>query len=133
LVKGSIRRTTVDFDADLFKRLKEYAIRHDKTMREVITEAVIEKLAREGVEDVKAEAFDDVVETLERYISRSIAERVVERVCQDLGKDHTSLKYEDIDSDFARRIEKYLEPLLTKKALQKVKNEISRKYGGGMR
>ncbi len=41
----AVKKTTIDLDLALFRRLKQYALDTDRTIREIVTEALQEKLS----------------------------------------------------------------------------------------
>lgn len=44
----AVKKTTIDLDIDLFKRLKQFSLDADKSVRVIVSEAIAEKLAREA-------------------------------------------------------------------------------------
>ncbi len=91
----SVKKTTIDLDLALFRRLKQYALDTDRTIREIVTEALQEKLARETqtMEGTQTPARDvetnplahRVVQELERIVPNDIALRLVSQKCVKHG------------------------------------------------
>jgi hypothetical protein len=87
----AVKKTTIDLDLALFRRLKQYALDTDRTIREIVTEALQEKLAREtqategGQTPVKD--LDDnplahrVVQEIERIMPKELAVRMLSQKC----------------------------------------------------
>ena len=104
--KGKFRRTTIELDENLYKRIKSLAVERDITMREMITEALEEKLAEEEKKSPKDSIFKSdsissrIIERMEKYISRDAAIVLFIRKCEDFGYDPVYLMEEDLTDDF---------------------------------
>ena len=91
----SVKKTTIDLDLALFRRLKQYALDHDRTIREIVTEALQEKLAREAQSangtQTSAKEVDSnplaqrVVQEMERVIPHDVAVRMLSTKCVQHG------------------------------------------------
>lgn len=91
----SVKKTTIDLDLALFRRLKQYALDTDRTIREIVTEALQEKLAREAqsVDGTPASARDvdsnplaqRVVQEMERVLPHDVAVRMLSQKCVKHG------------------------------------------------
>lgn len=87
----SVKKTTIDLDLALFRRLKQLALDTDRTIREIVTEALQEKLAREAqsTEGTQTSARDvnsnplaqRVVQEMERVIPHDVAVRMLSQKC----------------------------------------------------
>ncbi len=87
----SVKKTTIDLDLALFRRLKQYALDTDRTIRDIVTEALQEKLAREAQATVGTQApvkdleenplAHRVVQEVERVMPRELAVRMLSQKC----------------------------------------------------
>ncbi len=87
----AVKKTTIDLDLALFRRLKQYALDTDRTIREIVTEALQEKLTREtqsseGVQTPVKDLDDNplahrVVQEVERVMPRELAVRMLSQKC----------------------------------------------------
>ena len=91
----SVKKTTIDLDLALFRRLKQYALDTDRTIREIVTEALQEKLARESqpmdgspaeTRDVESNPLASrVVQEMERVLPHDVAVRMLSQKCVQHG------------------------------------------------
>ncbi len=91
----SVKKTTIDLDLALFRRLKQYALDTDRTIREIVTEALQEKLARESqsIDGAQASTKDvnsnplaqRVVQEMERVLPHDVAVRMLSQKCVKHG------------------------------------------------
>lgn len=87
----SVKKTTIDLDLALFRRLKQYALDTDRTIRDIVTEALQEKLAREAqssegspttIKDLDENPLAHrVVQEIEQIVPRELAIRMLEQKC----------------------------------------------------
>jgi predicted transcriptional regulator len=87
----SVKKTTIDLDLALFRRLKQYALDTDRTIRDIVTEALQEKLAREAqategspatIKDLDENPLAHrVVQEIEQVVPRELAIRMLEQKC----------------------------------------------------
>jgi len=95
----------------IYKRIKSLAIERDMTLREVITEALLEKLEREesvGIGQknrIKSGSVSfRLISAMEKIISREAAITLLVRKCEKHGCDPTYLTYEEVDDEFLRSL-----------------------------
>jgi hypothetical protein len=105
------RRTTIEMPEDTYKRIKSLAIELNMTMRQIITEALLEKLEREenpqGAQKgiMKSGSLSSkLVKAMERSISREAAITILVRKCEKFGCDPTYLSSEDLDDELLKSI-----------------------------
>lgn len=102
------KRTTIELDEQLYKRTKALAVEKDRTMRDIISEALEEKLARE---EEKKETIDSdflrdnpvsnrIVKTLEKFISRDAAMLLFTKKCDSRGYDPFLISSDIISDEF---------------------------------
>jgi predicted transcriptional regulator len=105
----SVKKTTIDLDLALFRKLKQYALDHDRTIREIVTEALQEKLAREtqnsdgaqtSTKDVNNNPLAQrVVQEMERVIPHDVAVRMLSQKCVQHGTFLETLNRRQLSHD----------------------------------
>jgi hypothetical protein len=101
------RRTTIELDENLYKRVKALAVEKDLTLREIISEALEEKLKRE---EEKAEASNSdfmgnklaskLVKAMSKLITKEGAMLLFKSKCEKRGINPANISEEDITDDF---------------------------------
>ena len=119
---------------DIYKRIKSLAIERDLTLREIITEALVEKLEREETSlDAQKGVIRSgsvsakLVRSMEDIISREAAITLLVRKCEKHGCDPIYLTQADIDDEFLRDLcqgMSYLSSYGDKECLKKLKSEM---------
>ncbi len=101
------RRTTIELDEGLYKRVKALALERDMTMKEIISEALEEKLKKE--EERKEASNSDflgnpvvrkVVGEMERFISREAAMLLFRTKCEKRGINPAHITEDDLTEEF---------------------------------
>lgn len=105
----SVKKTTIDLDLALFRRLKQYALDTDRTIREIVTEALQEKLARESqpmdgspaeTRDVESNPLASrVVQEMERVLPHDVAVRMLSQKCVQHGTFLETLSRRQLTSE----------------------------------
>jgi predicted transcriptional regulator len=100
-------RTTVILDEDLRRKLKMLSLRKDMTMREIITQALEEKIKRElGSSNEAGDELDEnklvsaIIKEIEPFIGFAPARALVAQKCMKYGIQHKDLGISDISPDF---------------------------------
>ncbi len=107
MAESKYRRTTIEMPEDIYKRIKSLAIERDMTLREIITEALLEKLEKEesfpgtstGMMKTGSLSYL-LVSAMEKMITREAAITLLVRKCEKYGCDPTYLSIEDVDDEF---------------------------------
>ena len=132
LVKSKkYRRTTIELDEGLYKRVKALAIEKDKTLREVISEALEEKLREE---EAKKEAENSdflgnplakrIIEEMERFISKEAAILLLRTKCEKRGVTPGDIRADIINDDFLESLcnsMKYISEIDEKECVRRLK------------
>ncbi len=80
------KRTTIDLDISLYKRLKQHAVLTGKSMKDFISEAIEEKLDREIKHNTPSNPYaSTILEHMERITSKTIARALLEEKCKNYG------------------------------------------------
>ncbi len=86
------RRTTIELEESLYKRAKALAVEKDVTLKEIISEALEEKLMREEEKkDAENNDFMDntlalkIIKEMERFLSREAAILLFRNKCEKRG------------------------------------------------
>jgi len=105
----SVKKTTIDLDLALFRRLKQYALDTDCTIRDIVTEALQEKLAREaqGIDSTQTSVRDvnsnplaqRVVQEMERVLPYEVAVRMLSQKCVKHGTFLETLNRRQLTSE----------------------------------
>ncbi len=108
MVAKKYRRTTIELDVTLYKRVKALAVEKDMTLREIISEALEEKLAQE---EEKNDAMNSdflrenplskkIVRAMETFISRDAAILLFIKKCESRNYDPYTITREMVTEDF---------------------------------
>ena len=105
------RRTTIEMPEEIYKRIKALAIDKDMTLREIITEALEEKIEKEeGGEKDKERMIRSgtvssrLIEAMKRFVTPDAAITLLIRKCEKYGYDPIYLEEENISEDFIRSL-----------------------------
>lgn len=111
LASKKYRRTTIELDESLYRRIKKLAVEKDKTLRDIITEALEEKLRKE---EELMEAFNSdfmrnkiakkIVKAMENFISEEAAKILFKTKCENIGINPTDISADDITHEFIHSI-----------------------------
>lgn len=111
LASKKYRRTTIELDENIYRRVKKLAIERDKTLRDIITEALEDKLRKE--EELMEASNSDfmsnklaskIVKEMERFISSDTAMVLFKSKCQMMGLNPTEISEDDISYDLIRSL-----------------------------
>ncbi len=108
MVSKKYRRTTIEIDEQLYKRIKALAVEKDRTMRDIISEALEEKLAHE---EEKKDTMDSdflrenpiskkIVGTMEKFISGDAALLLFVKKCESRGYNPSLIGREMLSDEF---------------------------------
>ena len=134
------RRTTIEIDERLYKRTKALAVEKEKTLRDIISEALEEKIA---AEEEKNDALDTdflrdnpssrkIVKAMEEFVSHDAAILLFSKKCEVKGCDPSLLDKEDITDDFLLSLcngIRYLSNVDNKECLEKLKTVLGGSVG----
>ncbi len=105
------RRTTIELDENLYRRVKKLAVERDKTLRDIITEALEDKLRKEeelmetsNSDFMKNKIARKIVKEMERFISSDTAMVLFKSKCQMMGLNPVDIGEEDISYDLLRSL-----------------------------
>jgi hypothetical protein len=117
-VARAVKKTTIDLDIDLFKRLKQYSLDADKSVRVIVTEAINEKLAREARRDLTGAGLsravrrntvaDAILGELLSIFPEDLAVRLLAQKCAEAAITPEALRPDDLTPHF---IESLLRPV----------------------
>lgn len=111
MAEKRFRRTTIEMPEALYKRIKALAIEKDMTLREVITEALEEKLAKEesstadkGRITRAGSVSSRLIGAMEKFVTPDAAITLLIRKCEQFGYDPMYLEGENIDDSFLKEL-----------------------------
>lgn len=106
----AVKKTTIDLEIDLFKRLKQFSLDTDRSVRVVVTEAIAEKLAREARREgsvpltgrlIKRNPVADAVLTeLLSIFPEELAVRLLSQKCAEAAVTPEGLRPGDLTPGF---------------------------------
>jgi hypothetical protein len=109
-VARAVKKTTIDLDIDLFKRLKQYSLDADKSVRVIVSEAINEKLAREARRDgglpisgrfiKRNPVADAILNELLSIFPEELAVRLLAQKCAEAAVTPESLRPDDLTPGF---------------------------------
>ena len=108
MVEKRVKRTTIEMPESLFKQIKALAIEKDMTLRELITEALEDKLEKERTKETdqkrigRGSTSSRLIGVMERFITPDAAITLLIRKCERYGYDPMYLDEEYISEDFLK-------------------------------
>ncbi len=108
MVEKRVKRTTIEMPESLFKQIKALAIEKDMTLRELITEALEDKLEKERTKEAdqkrigRGSVSSRLIGVMERFITPDAAITLLIRKCERYGYDPMYLDEEYISEDFLK-------------------------------
>lgn len=109
-VPPAVKKTTIDLDIDLFKRLKQYSLDTDRSVRTIVSEAISEKLTRDARRDGPAPSptrlikrnpiADAVLAELLLFFPEELAVRLFSQKCAEQGVMPEALRPSDLTPAF---------------------------------
>jgi hypothetical protein len=116
IVARAVKKTTIDLDIDLFKRLKQYSLDTDRSVRDIVSEAIGEKLSRDARRDGAAPATtrlikrnpvaDQVLAELLLFFPEELAVRLFSQKCAENGVMPEALRPSDLTPPFIESLAK---------------------------
>lgn len=107
LTSKKYRRTTIELEEALYKRVKALAVEKDTTLREIISEALEEKLKQEEEKmesknsDILSNPFArKIIREMEKFISRDAAVLLLRSKCEKRGIDPAKIDEEALNDEF---------------------------------
>lgn len=102
----AVKKTTIDLDIDLFKRLKQYSLDTDRSVRIIVSEAIAEKLSKEARRDGPAPSMtrlikrnpiaDGILAELLLFFPEELAVRLLSQKCAEHGVVPEALRPSDL-------------------------------------
>lgn len=115
----AVKKTTIDLDIDLFKRLKQYSLDTDRSVRTIISEAIAEKLSKEARRDgptpsttrlIKRNPLaDGILGELLLFFPEELAVRLLSQKCAEHGVVPEALRPSDISSSLVESLARPVE------------------------
>ncbi len=115
----AVKKTTIDLDIDLFKRLKQYSLDADKSVRVIVSEAINEKLTREARREtglpsnsrfIKRNPVADAILTeLLTIFPEELAVRLLAQKCAENAVTPESLRPDDLTPGFIESLARPVE------------------------
>lgn len=112
----TVKKTTIDLDLDLFKRLKQYSLDTDQSVRTIVSEAISEKLNRDARRDGPAPGTtrlikrnpvaDTVLVELLTFFPEDLAIRMFTQKCAENGVMPEALRPSDLTPAFIQSLAK---------------------------
>lgn len=112
----AVKKTTIDLDIDLFKRLKQYSLDTDRSVRTIVSEAIGEKLSRDARRDGPAPSTtrfikrnpiaDQVLAELLLFFPEDLAVRLFSQKCAEQGVMPEALRPADLTPTFIDSLSK---------------------------
>ena len=112
----AVKKTTIDLDVELFKKLKQYSLDTDQSVRTIISEALAEKLARDWKRDGPAPGTarlikrnpvaDQILGELLIFFPEELAVRMFTQKCAEHGVMPEALRPSDLTPDFIAALAK---------------------------
>lgn len=106
----AVKKTTIDLDIDLFKRLKQYSLDADKSVRVIVQEAITEKLAREARREgslptssrflKRNPVADSILTELLAIFPEELAVRLLAQKCAESAVTPEALRPDDLTPVF---------------------------------
>ena len=103
-----VKKTTIDLDIDLFKRLKQYSLDTDRSVRIIVSEAIAEKLSKEARRDGPAPSTtrlikrnpiaDSILAELLLFFPEELAVRLLSQKCAEHGVVPEALRPSDLST-----------------------------------
>jgi hypothetical protein len=110
----AVKKTTIDLEIDLFKRLKQYSLDTDKSVRVIVSEAISEKLSREASRDGSAPSTtrlikrnpiaDGILTELLTFFPEELAVRLLSQKCAEQGLMPEALRPSDVSAVFVESL-----------------------------
>ena len=112
----AVKKTTIDLDIELFKKLKQYSLDTDQSVRTIVSEAISEKLSRDARRDGPAPGMtrlikrnpvaDQVLAELLLFFPEELAVRLFSQKCAENGVMPEALRPSDLTSSFIEALAK---------------------------
>ncbi len=112
----AVKKTTIDLDIDLFKRLKQYSLDTDRSVRTIVSEAIAEKLSRDARREgptpsttrlIKRNPIaDQVLAELLLFFPEELAVRLFSQKCAEHGVMPEALRPSDLSPTFIESLAK---------------------------
>jgi len=112
----AVKKTTIDLDIDLFKKLKQYSLDTDQSVRTIVSDAISEKLSRDARRDGAAPATtrlikrnpvaDQVLAELLLFFPEELAVRLFTQKCAENAVVPEALRPSDLTPPFIEALAK---------------------------
>lgn len=116
MVGRAVKKTTIDLDIDLFKRLKQYSLDVDRSVRTIVSEAIAEKLTRDARREgpspgatrlIKRNPIADaILAELLFFFPEELAVRLFTQKCSEQGVMPEALRPSDLTPPFIEALKK---------------------------
>ena len=112
----AVKKTTIDLDIDLFKKLKQYSLDTDQSVRNIVSDAIAEKLSRDSKRDGPGPATtrlikrnpvaDHILAELLIFFPEELAVRMFSQKCAENGVMPEALRPSDLTPGFIESLAK---------------------------
>lgn len=115
----AVKKTTIDLDIDLFKRLKQHSLDTDRSVRVIVCEAISEKLQRDAAREGPAPSTtrlikrnpiaDGILNELLVFFPEELAVRLLSQRCAEHGVIPEALRPSDVTAAFVESLSRPVE------------------------